>query len=292
MRHIKEYHRLFENTQELTQEQKDWLDECVSGTWWVDPKTGLVDVDGEFECKEQELTDLKGVRFGKVKSTFNCSDNFITSLEGAPQTVGRYFNCSNNQLTSLEGAPQTVGASFDCSNNSLTSLEGLPNGFVLGGSFYCSENSLTSLAGLPDGFSAEGNFNCSDNSLTSLKGAPQNVNGTFNCSDNQLTSLKGGPQSVRAGFFCEDNQLTSLEGAPQRLEGGSICLGNPISEGVIKGVLKRMSGKNISLEQAVIAEWRHASEDDRVYLAKHNPDLSPEERKEYSALERLKTRVI
>jgi hypothetical protein len=292
MRHIKEYHRLFENTQELTQEQKDWLDDCVRGTWWVNPKTGLVDVDGKFECKGQELTDLKGVRFGKVKWTFDCSDNFITSLVGAPQTVGSFFFCNDNSLTSLVGAPQKVGASFDCSNNSLTSLEGLPNGFVLGGSFYCSENSLTSLAGLPDGFSADGNFNCSDNSLTSLKGAPQNVNGTFNCSDNQLTSLKGGPQSVRAGFFCANNSLTSLEGAPQRLDGGSFCLGNPISEGVIKGVLKRMSGKNIPLEQAVIAEWRHASEDDRVYLAKHNPYLSPEERKEYAALERLKKRII
>jgi hypothetical protein len=97
---------------------------------------------------------------------------------------------------------------------------------------------------------------------------------------------------VRGGFFCSNNSLTSLEGAPQRLEGGSFCLGNPISEGVIKGVLKRISGKNIPLEQAVIAEWRHASEDDRVYLAKHNPDLSPEERKGYSALERHKRRII
>ena len=36
------------------------------------------------------------------------------------------FNCANNKLTSLEGAPREVGGSFYCYNNNLTSLEGLP----------------------------------------------------------------------------------------------------------------------------------------------------------------------
>jgi hypothetical protein len=295
MRHIKEYHRLFENTQELAREQKNWLNKCTDGTWGINPQNGLIDVYGDFECKEQELTDFKGVRFGKVTLSFNCSDNSLTSLAGAPQSVGKFFNCSDNSLTSLEGAPQEVGASFDCSDNSLTSLKGLPNEFILSGSgsFYCSSNFLTSLEGLPDVFRVYGNFNCSYNQLISLKGSPQTVGGNFNCSHNHLTSLEGAPQRVDRIFDCSDNSLTSLEGSPQEVGGDLDCDGNPISGDVIMNVIRAMSGKKISLEQAVADVWRRISkEGDKVYLAKHNPDLSPEEKKGYEALERHKRRII
>ena len=50
-------------------------------------------------------------------SYFNCSYNNLTSLDGAPKTVGSDFYCDNNKLTSLVGAPKTVGGSFDCSDN-------------------------------------------------------------------------------------------------------------------------------------------------------------------------------
>ena len=33
--------------------------------------------------------------------------------------VGGYFDCSNNQLTSLEGAPQKVGEDFNCYENDI-----------------------------------------------------------------------------------------------------------------------------------------------------------------------------
>jgi len=49
-----------------------------------------------------------------VGGDFSCSNNQLTSLEGAPQEVGENFSCDNNQLTSLEGAPQRVGAWFEC----------------------------------------------------------------------------------------------------------------------------------------------------------------------------------
>ena len=78
MRHIKRYTQLFENTQELTQEQKDWLDKCSTnhwrgGKWKLNPKTGLVDVSGNFFCEEQKLKDFKGVRFGHISGDFYCS---------------------------------------------------------------------------------------------------------------------------------------------------------------------------------------------------------------------------
>jgi hypothetical protein len=291
MRHIKEYHRLFENTQELAREQKNWLNKCTDGTWEINPQTGLIDVYGDFECKEQRLPDFKGVRFGKVTLSFNCSDNSLTSLAGAPQSVGKFFNCSDNSLVSLEGAPQEVGSSFDCSDNSLTSLKGGPS--TVGGSFYCSENLLTSLEGLPEGFSVDGNFNCSYNQLISLRGSPQTVGGNFNCSHNQLISLEGAPQRVDRIFDCYNNNITSLEGAPQEVGGDLNCDKNPISGDAIKNVIWAMNGKKIPLEQAVADVWRYISkEGDKVYLAKHNPDLPPQEKREYEALERHKRRII
>ena len=204
MRHIKEFNQLFENTQELTQEQKDWLDKCTKGTYSFNPKTGLVDVDESFNCSRQGLTDFKGVRFGYVSGSFICFSNRLTSLEGAPRRVKEYFNCGNNQLTSLDGAPQSVGGSFDCSNNFLISLEG----------------------------------------------APQKVGGEF--------------------YFFK----------------------NPISNEIVIRVLRKMSDDGITLEQAVSDLWNDISEEDRIYLAKHHPDLPPEEKKEYMTLERYKKRII
>ena len=268
MRHIKTY-QIFESQQELTLEQKDWLDKCTKGTWEINPQTGLVDIYGKFDCSHQSLTDFKGVRFGKVSGYFGCNNNPLTSLEGAPQSVGVDFNCTNNSLTSLEGAPKHVGRDFYCGYNSLTSLKGAPQ-------------------------HVDGGFSCSNNykSLTSLEGAPQRVGGNFSCSYNSLTSLEGAPKHVGGSFYCYYNSLTSLEGAPQHVGGNFDCSDNPISGWAIKEVLKRMRDKKIPLEGAVEELWEELSQDDRVYLAKHHPDLSPEEKRGYAALERLKTRVI
>ena len=229
MRHIKKYNQLFENQQELTQEQKDWLDKCVDkgsfSSWKLNPQTGLVDVNGNFNCSDQSLTDLKGVRFGDVGWDFNCSRNSLTSLDGAPRKVGGDFYCHHNSLTSLEGAPQSVGGYFDCTDNSLTSLE-------------------------------------------------------------------GAPRRVKEYFNCENNQLTSLEGAPQDVEGPFYLYDNPISIRASEGVLRRMIRGKITLAQAVVDYWKNIPRADKPYLAKHNPNLTPEQKRGYEALERLKTRVI
>ncbi|MCK9471987.1 MAG: hypothetical protein M0Q88_09575, partial [Bacilli bacterium] len=57
---------------------------------------------------------------------FDCNDNQLTSLEGAPQRVGGFFSCSYNQLTTLEGVPQRVGEYFSCYNNKLKNIDYLP----------------------------------------------------------------------------------------------------------------------------------------------------------------------
>ena len=139
MRHIKTF-SLFESVQILTPEQKNFLDKYTKGgPWSLNPSTGLVDLQGDFDCAREGLNDLLGIRFGKAPWNFYCNGNSLTSLEGAPQTVGGDFFCNDNRLTSLSGAPETVGGDFYCDNNKLTSLEGAPQ--TVGGEF--SSDDLT-----------------------------------------------------------------------------------------------------------------------------------------------------
>ena len=161
MKHVKLF-EAFSTPKPLTEDQKIWLDECATGSWNLNPSTGLVDVDGDFDCYQQDLTDFKGVAFGHVKGDFSCDNNQLTSLKGAPETVGGYFDCADNQLTSLEGAPQTVGGFFYCNNNQLTSLVGAPK--TVKGDFLCHYNQLTSLEGAPK--TVKGNFNCASNPVS------------------------------------------------------------------------------------------------------------------------------
>jgi hypothetical protein len=108
-----------------------------------------VDVNGSvnlhmFENKDayddEDRGTLKSIplQFRKVKGSFDCSGNQLTSLKGSPQSVGGAFFCNYNQLTSLEGAPQSVGEEFNCDGNKLNSLKGAPKS--VGGDFYCSDN--------------------------------------------------------------------------------------------------------------------------------------------------------
>ena len=93
----------------------------------------------------QEDVDLRSLHLDRlpdfledviVKGEFYCTNNSLTSLEGAPEKVGGSFYCYNNSLTSLEGAPKKVGRDFYCDHNSLTSLEGLPK--EIGGNLWIS----------------------------------------------------------------------------------------------------------------------------------------------------------
>jgi len=140
MRHVKLF-EAFSTSTSLAEDQIEWLDSCTRGSWKLNHTTGLLDVDGDFNCTSKSLTDLKGIKFGEVSGGFSCSSNLLTSLEGAPQTVGINFYCHNNRLTSLEGAPQIVGSDFSCNNNLLTSLEGAPQ--TVGGGFYCHDNPVS-----------------------------------------------------------------------------------------------------------------------------------------------------
>lgn len=81
---------------------------------------GDVDIAG---MKLEKLPDLSTV---VVQGAFDCSDNSLTTLKGAPRNVGGNFDCSNNRLVSLEGGPETVGKGFFCIGNPLRSLDHKP----------------------------------------------------------------------------------------------------------------------------------------------------------------------
>ena len=139
----------------LTKKQINWLNKCTKdGRWTLNPKTGLVDVDGRFDCRGQGLKGFKGVKFGVVNGYFWCENNRLTSLVGAPQEVGGSFDCSYNHLTSLVGAPLKVGVSFDCENNRLTSLVGAPQ--TVGGVFYFIKSDGKGLLNWAKGWSKKG----------------------------------------------------------------------------------------------------------------------------------------
>ncbi len=99
---------------------------------WSINSEGLVDVNGIVDLEDKNLNELP-LNFGYVSQYFDCSDNLLTSLKGAPKSVGEFFDCSYNYLTSLQDSPQSVGGNFWCWENELTSLRFAP--YVEGGVF-------------------------------------------------------------------------------------------------------------------------------------------------------------
>ena len=84
-------------------------------------------INGNVDLRNLHLTKLPDfIKDTIVSGNFYCSYNQLTSLQGAPQSVGGSFYCSYNQLTSLQGSPKSVGGSFFCNNNQLTSFQGFP----------------------------------------------------------------------------------------------------------------------------------------------------------------------
>jgi hypothetical protein len=99
----------------------------------------MVRIENYFRIKKYEIVD------GLINTSGDVT--LIKKVSQLPFKFNKvgghfsgHFNCYNNQLTSLIGAPISVGGTFDCSNNQLTSLEGAPTS--VGGCFYCdwSEN--------------------------------------------------------------------------------------------------------------------------------------------------------
>ena len=81
---------------------------------------------GDVWINDRGLSKLPDLSKVIVRGSFICSDNKLTSLEGAPREVRNTFRCDYNRLTSLKGAPKKVGGVFRGQLNPLDSFEGAP----------------------------------------------------------------------------------------------------------------------------------------------------------------------
>jgi len=203
---------------------------------------GSIDVDGDVHISgilDPEMTKLP-LKFNRVNGDFDCSNNSLETLEGAPAFVDGDFDCSHNYIETLEGGIKEVKGVFDCSFNLLENLEGGPESVV---AYNCRENDITSLKGCPK--TIEGYFSCVGNKLKSLEGGPVEVAFNFECQENELISLVGGPVKVGKHFMCSYNELETLEGSPKKIGGNLQASNNNIVS--IKECPNDISGWVISL---------------------------------------------
>lgn len=87
------------------------------------------------------------INFNRATSNFDCSFNYLTTLENSPKIVHGNFNCSYNFLQNLVGGPLHVSKGYNCGNNKLNSLKGSPRKVSF---FNCSNNNLNNLTDVPE----------------------------------------------------------------------------------------------------------------------------------------------
>jgi len=128
----------------ISKEEKDQIDLICKQyrikNYSINPDASI-DVDGSMLFVRWKLEKLP-LQFGTVSDNFCCDTNQLSTLEGAPQSVGYNFHCYRNNLTSLVGGPSSVGGNYQCYNNQLSTLEGAPH--TIGGNLICAYNKLTS----------------------------------------------------------------------------------------------------------------------------------------------------
>ncbi|TAL36986.1 MAG: hypothetical protein EPN97_05800 [Alphaproteobacteria bacterium] len=132
---------------------------------------GSILVPGSIDITKRGLAELPNLTGVVVMGSFNCNDNNLTSLKGAPAMVDSFF-CSANLLTSLEYAPLVVKDSFYCAHNPyLETLKGAP---FRCRAFWCHGNPL----------------------LTSLEHAPE-TSGTLQSDLGAYRTLSEAPEHIR-----------------------------------------------------------------------------------------------
>ena len=142
-----------------------------------------IDVDGNVSyLHNRNLTEIP-LNFNRVKGDFDCSDNKLKSLKGAPNYVGVSFNCEHNELTSLIGCPKIVKDTFICNNNNLVSLD------------YCPDK-------------LNGHFFCNDNNIKTLKNGPKHVSLIYEADNNNIRTFEG---FIKVKYiFLNDNPIEEL----------------------------------------------------------------------------------
>ena len=178
------YLKLFENHQ--TEAEVAEICRKYNITDWKLNSDGLIDVDGDVNLYNCSLTELP-LKFRHVTDYFHCSENQLTSLDGAPHTVGYAFYCYANLLTSLVGGPKKC-LSYNCASNKLENFVGAPE--RISGFFHGNINKLTSLKGSPkyvgDDFYIERLNNFDKNKALLFEDIPTHVGGKFHTTNSLL----------------------------------------------------------------------------------------------------------
>lgn len=124
---------------------------------------GFLDVVGHVILRNKNLTKIP-FTFGKVSGGFDISYNGLKDLYDSPRECAD-FNCSNNSLKTLWGAPSKVHGDFSCSHNRLTSVYEAMT-IEVDGDFFC-QNNLISEA--PQKLkSVKGKFHCDFKTVASV----------------------------------------------------------------------------------------------------------------------------
>ena len=74
------------------------IDRRIDKSKLIRNSDGTYDYNGDINLlslKLESLLDFK-FRFRKISGDFYCSNNKLTSLEGAPQEIGGSFDCGHN----------------------------------------------------------------------------------------------------------------------------------------------------------------------------------------------------
>jgi hypothetical protein len=108
-----------------------------------------IDVDDDVDLSSKNLTEIPlkfnkldkiPLKFNRVRDSFICSENKLTSLIGCPEYVGYNFSCYTNKLKSLEGLPKYIGGYIEFDFNEIWSFKGIPDNFR--GNLYCFGNPI------------------------------------------------------------------------------------------------------------------------------------------------------
>ena len=98
-------------------------------------KSGHLDIHGH-------VNSLDG-RPDQITGEFDCSNNDLTDLVGGPTNISGSYNCSENRLVTLLGSPEYTSADFDCAKNNLSSLVGIHKIIKSCRVIMCSEAKIT-----------------------------------------------------------------------------------------------------------------------------------------------------
>ena len=92
------------------------INKAKAAKYFLDSDDEGIIVIGDVDISHLGL-DALPVKFSIVTGTFDCSNNFLITLQNCPRIIVENFYCNNNRLTNLEVRPLRVGSRFNCDHN-------------------------------------------------------------------------------------------------------------------------------------------------------------------------------